>query len=316
MNLLRSAATVVVAVLATVVVGCSSSTSSAPAGGGDPGDSVVDTTVTTAATTATGPTTTTMTNPRLVTLEDRSRPVVVKGRTVAATRVLPTLVWLPPGGGPHPLIVFAHGYEVGPATYARFCAAIAAAGYVVAAPSLPAADAGRGFGLDRDGIPDEARDVSFVATSLRTGTLTSSITAGTFGVVGHSDGADVALDVGYASGLADPAVGAVVAISPDAFTLSLASIPPPPLLLMHSDSDPVVPYSESVQVFGRIGGSRSFVTLLGADHLPPVAAATQWTPVVDAATIAFLDATLKGIRTLDAARAVMAVAGVSTLRVG
>ena len=247
-------------------------------------------------------------------IEDRSRAVTVNGRVVASTRRLPTYVWLPAGSGPHPLVIVAHGYEVGPLTYARYCAALAAAGYVVAAPSFPAADASRGNGIDRADIPNQARDVPFVVAALRTGVYASSIATGNYAVVGHSDGADVALDVGYASGLADTQVAAVVAIAPDAFTSALASTPPPPLLLMHSDADPIVPYSESVQVFGRIGGRRTFVTLLGADHLPPVANVTTWTPVVDDATILFLHATLGGTQSIDSARAAMAVAGLSTVR--
>lgn len=253
--------------------------------------------------------------PQVVELEDRSRPVVVKGHVVAATRRLPTFVWLPPGTGPHPLVVFAHGYDVGPLTYVRFCAAIAAAGYVVAAPSFPAADPGRGLGLDRVELPAEARDVAFVASSLRSESFAGAIAPGSFGVVGHSDGADVALDAGFAAGLSDPSVGAVVAIAPDAFSFDLAPAPRPPLLLVHSDADPVVPWSESVQVFGRVATQRQFVTLQGADHLPPVATSTRWTPIVDAATVGFLDAVLRGTTTLDAARRAMVVPGLSTLRI-
>ena len=319
---------VVVAILATLA-GCSTSDatdSGAAFTSGSTESSAVESTVTTAPAPATtvaptppttvAPVTTTASpsTPRLVALEDAGRPVVTRGRTVAATRRLPTLLWLPPGDGPHPLVVFAHGYSVGPLTYARFCAALSAAGYVVAAPSFPLADGGRGLGLDRGDLPNESTDVSFVIASLRTGSFASSITPGPVGVVGHSDGADVALEIGYQRGLADPAVGAVVAIAPDAFDATLAPAPRPPLLLMHADADSVVPYSESVQVFGAVSTQRTFITLLGADHLPPVAESTRWTTVVDTATIAFLDATLRGSATIDAARRRMAVAGLSTVR--
>lgn len=309
-----------------VVAGCSSSSGIEPDSGTS--TSVVDTSApstapptTVAPTTSPAPVVATTTavpapvGPRLVQLEDSSRPVVTRGRTVAATRQLPTLVWMPPGTGPHPLVVFAHGYSVGALTYARFCASIAAAGYVVAAPSFPLADAGRGLGLDRGDLGNEATDVSFVITALRSGSLASAIGDGPVGVVGHSDGADVALEVGYQVGLADRSVGAVVAIAPDAFDAALAPTPRPPLLLMHGDRDSVVPHSEAVQVFGVIAAPRTFVTLVGADHLPPVAESTKWTTVVDSSTIAFLDATLRSATTIDLARARMTVAGLSTIRV-
>lgn len=317
---------VTVATVTIVVAGCSSASTSqtdstvVTPSSVDP-DSSTSTTPVASSVPTTVPASTTSTapapmpNPRLVDLEDTRRPVVTNGRSVAPTRRLPTLVWSPPGGGDHPLVVFAHGYSVGPLTYARFCAAIAAAGYVVAAPSFPLADAGRGLGLDRGDLPNEATDVSFVISALRSGSYASAISAGAVGVVGHSDGADVALEVGYQSGLADRSVGAVVAIAPDAFAGTLASPPRPPLLLVHADSDPVVPHAESEQVFSVIPTPRSFVTLLGADHLPPVAESTRWTPIVDSATVAFLDATLRRTITIDAARQGMAVPGLSTLRI-
>lgn len=327
---LRRVGPVLVAVASSLLVGCAST--AAPAR--SPSDAVVgvDATVgtvdpspilgpsstTSVETTivAGGPRTIAPGGPRSIELEDRSRAVEAGGRIVAATRVLPTLVWLPSGDGPHPLVILAHGYEVGTAPYRRLCATLAAAGFVVAAPSFPLADRSRGLGLDRADIPEEAIDVSFVIASLRAGPLASAIASGPVGVVGHSDGADVALLVARGRGYADPAVGAIVAIAPDAFTVPLAPVPPTPpaVLLVHSDADEIVPISESEQVFAMIGGSRTFVTLVGAPHLAPVEGSTRWTAIVDDATIMFLRATLDGGTDLAAARAAMAVAGLSSVR--
>src|SRR3954469_9347624 len=57
----------------------------------------------------------------------------------SSTRVLPTTVWYPVDtqNGPYPLVMFAHGYGVTPATYAALLSRIAEAGYVVAAPTYP-----------------------------------------------------------------------------------------------------------------------------------------------------------------------------------
>ena len=248
-------------------------------------------------------------------LVDNARPVTSNGRTIATTRALPTTVWRPGGAGNHPLVVLAHGYRLGPPGYARFCAMLAEAGYVVAAPSFPLADETRGNGLDRADIPSEARDVSFVISALRKSLIASSIAPGPVGVAGHSDGADVALIVGYQQGFADPTIGAVVAVAPDAFTGQLSSNRPP-LLLIHADADATVPYSESVQVFARIPGRRIFLTLIGADHLPPIADSTVWTSALDGATVTFFDATLKQVQTFESAQTLIGTLGRSRLQIG
>ena len=255
------------------------------------------------------------TNSQQLALVDTSRPVVNNGRTVAVTRSLPITVWRPNRQGVFPLVVFAHGYRLGPPGYARFCEKLADAGYIVAAPSFPLADESRGNGLNRDDISNEAKDVSFVITALRGSSLAPSIASGPVGVAGHSDGADVALIVGYQQDDADASVGAVVAIAPDAFARQL-STNRPPLLLVHADADATVPYSESVQVFAHIPGQRTFLTLIGADHLPPIAGNTVWTSVLDGAVVTFFDATLKHVQSLVSAQILMATLEHSKLQVG
>ncbi len=302
-------------VAAMVVTACGGSTSADPPVSSADGAAPTTTTASSIAPTAT-PTTTVTTGvagPQVLDLVDPSRSVSTNGRTVSTSRFLPTTVWSPNRAGTFPLIVFAHGYRLGPPGYARFCSMLADAGYVVAAPSFPLADETRGNGLDRADIPNEARDVSFVISALRAGPLGSTIAAGPVGVAGHSDGADVALIVGYQQEYADPSVGAVVAVAPDAFTGQL-STNRPPLLLIHADADATVPYSESVQVFGRVPGRRTFLTLLGADHLPPIAETTVWTPVLDGAVVTFFDATLKQVQTLESAQTLIRTLGRSRLQ--
>jgi pimeloyl-ACP methyl ester carboxylesterase len=229
----------------------------------------------------------------VVPLVDSSRPTTTGGRVISGVRSLPTSVWRPTTPGPHPLVVFAHGYRLGPQSYSRFCSTLAAAGYVVAAPSFPLADASRGDGLDRADIPNEATDVSFVISSLLGDALASSITPGEVAVVGHSDGADVTLMDGYQQGKADPRVRSVVAIAPDAMTGTIVSSSAP-LLLVQGDHDSVVPYSNSQQVFAQVQAHRYYLTLVGGDHLPPIAGGTQWTPVLDSAVASYLGLTLGG----------------------
>jgi dienelactone hydrolase len=225
----------------------------------------------------------------MYTFVDPTRQVISNGVVLANQRSLPTYVWVPDTPGKFPLVVFAAGYDVGPPTYARFCSTLASSGYVVAAPSFPLEDPSRGFGLNRSDLPNEATDVSFVITSMLQGPVADRIVRDQIAVVGHSDGADVALMVGYQQGKADPRVDAVVADAPDPMS---GSVTPggAPLLLMQGNADPVVPYSSSQTVFSQVTAPRYYLTLLGAGHLPPIQGATPWTPVVDSSVAEFLDA--------------------------
>ena len=97
--------------------------------------------------------------------------------------------------------------------------------------------------------------------------------------------------MGYGAGTVDPRVDAVVADAPD--PMPVAAVPSAvPLLLVQGTSDSVVPYSASQTVFGQVDAPVSYVSLIGADHLPPIAGGTPWTPVLDAAVSGFLDASV------------------------
>ncbi len=235
-------------------------------------------------------------------LVDATRHVTSGGQMVAAQRNLPTFVWTPSGPGPFPLVVFVHGYDKGPLDYQRFCTTLASAGYVVAAPSVPQEDPARDFSLDRTHLGAEAADVSFVVTALE-GRPAEHVDDARVAVVGHSDGADVALLAGYGTGTVDPRVGAVVADAPDPMTVATVASHVP-LLLVQGTADTVVPYSSSQTVFSQIDAPIYFLSLLGADHLPTIAGGTRWTPVLDHAVALFLDATVgdrgPGDSTLDA----------------
>lgn len=231
-------------------------------------------------------------------LVDASRPTVSRGVTLAPTRSLPTVIAYPTGpGGPWPLVVFAHGFRLGPPGYTRLVATLTAAGYVVASPSFPLADeAVAGSRVDRGDLPNQPGDVTFVidqvlgAAADPGSPLLGRVDGSRIGAVGHSDGADTVLEVGYHPTRSDARVRAVVALSPDAVvpagTRTGASTP---LLVEHGDADDVVPYRESVSVFAAVPARRYFLTLVGGGHLEPVTESTAWTPVLDATITAFLD---------------------------
>ncbi len=228
-----------------------------------------------------------------VTVTDATRAVVSHGTVLAPVRALPTYLWTPNEPGPFPLVVFIHGYDNDPLTYQRFCSTVAASGYVVAAPSFPLEDPQRGFGLDRGDLPNEAADVSFVIGALEQGSMGKAVDGHRIAVVGHSDGADVALMMGYEPATADARIGAIVADAPDPIDTPVPASSTP-LLLVQGTADSVVPYTDSQTVFEKVDAPTYYLSLLGADHLPPIAGGTPWTSSLDSAVADFLDATIGG----------------------
>jgi dienelactone hydrolase len=292
----------VLALAASCSTGARHAGAPATAGTRPPGSATNPTPATSPPTNATRPAESGTTNPPSATVSmaitsttlsftDHSRPVVDQGRLVADYRYLPTVVWRPAASRRWPLVVFVHGYNVGPLTYQRFCSTLASHGYVVAAPSFPLEDPSRGNGLDRGDLPNEAVDVSFVITQLEQSALADNIDTGKIAVAGHSDGADVALMVGYVAGKVDSRVKAIVAYAPDPMdgpTPGYAT----PLLLIQGSADDVVPYSASRTVFAQVDAPRYYLTLVGAGHLPPIQGGTKWTPYLDQDVAAFLDTVL------------------------
>ena len=226
-----------------------------------------------------------------ISLVDTSRPVVLDGEQLTATRSLPTTIVRPATKGPWPLVVFVHGYGVGPATYQRYLDQLAARGFVVAAPSFPLEDPARGFPLDRSHLADEAADVSFVISQIEADATHHDVIPGRVGVVGHSDGADVALLVGYDATLSDRRLQAVVADAPDPITGAVID-GGPPLLLVQGTNDEIVDPSSARTVMGQLSAQRWLVELDGASHAGPIIGPSPWTASFDAATNAFLVATL------------------------
>ena len=226
-------------------------------------------------------------------LTDRSRGVVSGGETIAAERHLPTTVTRPVAPGHRPLVVLLGGYGVGPATYQRLADHLASRGYLVAAPSLPQADPAQGIALDRTHLDDEAKDASFVIDSLLAGKLAKHINPSKVTVVGHSDGADVALLLGYDPQVNDPAVRSVVALAPDPISGSVIT-GGPDLLLIHGSADEIVDPASAARVAEVVSAPRWSVTLIGADHASAVVGPSPWTASSDQAVGLFLTATLGG----------------------
>jgi dienelactone hydrolase len=225
-------------------------------------------------------------------LVDASRPAVANGHAVSSSRPLTTLVWRPVAGGRWPLIVFAHGFRVGPTPYEHLCQAWASAGYVVAAPEFPLTDADvAGPNLDENDIANQPADVRFVIASLlaTSSPVRAAIDPTRVAVAGHSDGAVTAL------ALADDQrldLRAVVVLSGG--TIGRPVTRNAPILVAHGDQDTTDPPDQGQAVYDQASRPKFLLHLLGAGHLPPFAGGTRWQPVVDRVTVEFLDRYVSG----------------------
>jgi hypothetical protein len=276
-----------------------------PAGAGTvtPPASAGDPTTTAALPTSTTPPPTTAAGPpfpvRTVTLPlvDSSRPTVAGGVELSPHRALTTVVWLPVGAGPRPLVVFGPGFDVGPRTYAALLEGWASHGYVVAAVEFPLADpAVAGAHLDESDLQNEPQDLRFVADSLVTpgGPVAGAIDAGRVAVAGHSDGGEAALDAStQAAPAGEPPFRAAITMS----VQPLPGPPPshnPPILFTQGDADTINPPDYGYSAFADASSPKYLEILHGGGHLPPLQDGSRWLPTVIAVTDAFLDAYLAG----------------------
>ena len=238
---------------------------------------------------------------------DRSRTIrLPDGKRVP--RPVETLVRYPPTRGPHPLIVFAHGFALTPTTYSRPMRAWAQAGYVVAAPVFPLENATAPGGPDQSDLINEPRDVSFVITKLLAlnarakGALTGTIDHSRIAVAGHSDGAVAALAVAYDRRFRDLRVHAAIVLSGAALP-GMGPFPSrgPPLLAVQGTADPINAPATTTAYFVRAHRPKFLLWLLGASHRPPYTFQEPQLQIVERTTVAFLDHYLRGrpLRTFE-----------------
>lgn len=204
--------------------------------------------------------------------------------------------------GPFPLIVFAHGFAVTPATYDRLLASWAHAGYVVAAPVFPLSNAHAPGGPDESDIVNQPRDLSFVISCLlessgaAAGPLAGLIEPNRIAVAGQSDGGETALAVGYSRRFRDPRVTAAVILSGaemsgiGGYTFAPGG---PALLAAQGTADTSNEPRFTYAFFKAARQPKYLLRLLGAQHLPPYTRQQPQLTLVERVSTAFFDTYLK-----------------------
>ena len=258
--------------------------------------------------------------PAVLKLVDRSRSIRLLGGRRVPRPVTTYLRYPPAGSGPWLLIVFGHGFASTPHVYRHLLDAWAMAGYLVAAPLFPLANADAPGGLDRDDLPNQPRDLSFVISRLLAGSaspqspLYGLVDPSRIAVAGQSDGAMTAFAAAYEPGFRDPRIAAAVILSgaplgnPRRFPRHS-----PPLLVVQGTSDRVNNPANANVLYEEVASPKFLLLLRHAAHLPPYTIPSRGLATVERATVAFLDHYL-GQGPLDALRSAAARYGVGSLK--
>jgi dienelactone hydrolase len=222
-----------------------------------------------AVTTTTGATEITVARSELR-LVDPSRTTPAAGDEVEQPeRVLITDVYVPSGTGPFPLIVHAHGVSGSPAKFTELLDAWAHAGFVVAAPRFPrTSDTGpQAVGE----YSQQPADVTFVIDELLADPdLAPSIDAHHIGVSGLSLGGGTVYGLVWNDCCKDDRIDAAIVMSSLRFPFDGEyGVNAVPVLMLHGDADPVLPFAEAETSFADSAAPKWLVRLVGGGHAEP-----------------------------------------------
>ena len=225
-----------------------------------------------------------------------------------------------PGG--YPMIVFAHGDDVTPDTYAALLDSWTRAGFVVVAPFFPdeeSSEVAAQHGANTEGdLVNEPADLAFVTKAVLQASTSDPaacpivnglVQASEIALAGHSDGAtavgmlaydhgDDPQGINYASLRTGVDYRAVVILSGDEDTAQsyATEASRPALLVVHSLTDQCNPIRNGVRLYDDIHQpNKWFLELRTAHHLPPFDGADiSAFRAVAATSIRFLQMSLQG----------------------
>jgi dienelactone hydrolase len=250
---------------------------------------------------------------------DTARGVAARSPSPAAsTRKLPIEIWYPAVSGPissqdtfwalargghFPLVVFAPGFDSNPDTYQPFLHAIAAQGFIVAAPVFPieasiagAAPASRSNAEILNQMYDMSAVISqMLAYARQPGNFLGAAMSQTqIGIIGHSDGAMTVAGMTMSTSYNDPRIKAAIVMNgagPLGLTWNKRKVVP--TMVEQSTGDPYNAPSNSQWLFSHVTGSRDYLTVDGPYHIWPLIGNDEVSDLVRRSVITNLDLTLK-----------------------
>lgn len=227
----------------------------------------------------------------------------------AADRPLPTTVWYPARGYPDgqvrsdaqvaagrfPLVLFSHGLPSLPETYVSVTTRLAAAGFVVAAPTYPRTNSHAYLPTMID-VPNQPADAFYVIDSVlrldaQAGDpFAGHLSAARYAAVGHSAGGFTT--GGMLTSPHDPRLASVVIIAGGLLGPCVA--PAAEVLFVHGDADQTISYRDGRAAYYAVPWPKAFLTVGGGDHIGYLTAGRPgFDPTITTITD-FLRATLYG----------------------
>lgn len=207
-------------------------------------------------------------------LVDRSRPNDARCTGDCAPRRLTTTVWFPRAApGPHPVVLYSHGFFSTRRGGTYLAEWLAGLGYVVAAPDHPLTARATLRGRVVDDVVHQPQDLRFLLDTLlawdeRERPFPGAVDAERVGVVGLSLGGMTATLAAFDPRLRDPRIRAAVSI---AGPLTVFGAPyfagaAVDFLMVAGDADVVVDYATNAPLaLERVPGG-TLLTIAGASH--------------------------------------------------
>ncbi len=239
-----------------------------------------------------------------MTLVDETRSTPETGAIPALPmRTLETSVFIPEGNRKFPLLIFSHGLGATPQVYAGLIEELAAAGFVVVAPTFPLTSQFAPAGPDPADTQQQAGDVSFLIDAVEAAVnrdeapFAQRVDLQRIGTLGHSNGAITTLGVVANSCCRDTRIDAAVSLAGAASPFNGGDYDfstTPPLFIVHGTADVLVPYEGSVQIFNSVEAPKGIVTLNDVDHSSFVAPSGTGFETTRNTVIDFFRAHLRG----------------------
>jgi dienelactone hydrolase len=207
---------------------------------------------------------------------DASRPNDPRdGATDGKRRTLATTVWFPRGAsGPHPLVLYSHGYFGTRHDGTYLAEWLARRGYVVAAPDHPLTHRWTARGTGIGDVANQAEDLTFLIDRIlgwggRERPFDGDVDPRRIGVMGHSLGGMTATLAAYHPRLRDARIRAVVSIAGPTIVFGAGFFADVaiPFLMLAGDEDVVIDYATNAPlVLERVPDGR-LVTIHGGNHV-------------------------------------------------
>ena len=206
---------------------------------------------------------------------DRSRPTAPNGDYPGAPeRTLEATLWYPEGAaGPHPLLVYSHGFMSRRSENAPLAALLASHGYVVVSMDYPLTNGSAPGGPFVGDVVNQPKDVSFAIDQLLAlgeseRPFAGSLDPDRIGVLGLSLGGLTTELVTFHPRLRDPRIRAALSIAgPSAmFTDRFFANASLPFLMIAGTGDAMVDFAANAEPIPRLVRGSGLLALSGASH--------------------------------------------------